>query len=109
MRVMRDQRVQNLARIIVEYSTGVKKDEAVVIGGASSAEPLLLAIYEEVLRAGGNPIVQMAPEDAAASFYRLATDDQLDWIPPTSEWFYYHTNGLTPVISHDNTRALSNV
>jgi aminopeptidase len=58
---MRDQRVENLAKILVQYSTQVKKDDAVVIGGASSAEPLILAIYEEVLRAGGNPIVQMAP------------------------------------------------
>ena len=59
---MRDQRVENLAKILVRYSTKVEKGESVVIGGASSAEPLLLAIYEETLRAGANPIVQMAPE-----------------------------------------------
>jgi aminopeptidase len=106
---MRDQRVENLAKILVRYSTGVKKDEAVVIGGASSAEPLLLSIYEEVLRAGGNPIVQMAPEEAGASFYRLANDDQLDWIPPTSQWVYDHADVVIRVISDDNTRALSNV
>ena len=106
---MRDQRVQNLAKIIVGYSTAVQKDEAVVIGGASSAEPLLLAVYEEVLRAGANPIVQMAPEEAAASFYRLANDDQLDWIPPTSLWVYDHADVVIRVMSDDNTRALSNV
>src|SRR5215217_8240950 len=109
MRAMRDQRVQNLAKILVQYSTGVKKDDAVVIGGASSAEPLLLSVYEEVLRAGGNPIVQMAPEEAAASFYRLASDDQLDWIPPTSEWVYNEADVVIRVISDHNTRALSNV
>jgi aminopeptidase len=106
---MRDQRVENLAKILVQYSTAVKKDEAVVIGGASSAEPLLLAIYEEVLRAGGNPIVQMAPEEAAASFYRLASDEQLDWIPPTTQWVYDNADVVIRVISDDNTRALSNV
>jgi aminopeptidase len=106
---MRDQRVENLARIIVQYSTAVKEGEAVSIRGASSAEPLLLSIYEEVLRAGGNPIVNMAPEEAAASFYRLASDAQLDWIPPTTEWVYENADVVITVISDDNTRALSNV
>src|SRR3954467_1539182 len=105
---MRDQRAENLGKILVQYSTKVGKGETVMIGGASSGEPLLLAIYEEVLRAGGNPIMQMTPEEAAASFYRLADDDQLDWIPPTSTWIYENVDVLIRVISDDNTRALSN-
>src|SRR3954471_7311031 len=104
---MRDQRAENLAKILVQYSTAVKKGESVVIGGASSAEPLLLSVYEEVLRAGGNPIMQMAPEEAVASFYRLASDDQLDWIAPTSKWVYDNADVVIRVISDDNTRALS--
>jgi aminopeptidase len=106
---MRDQRAENLAKILVQYSTKVENGETVVIGGASSAEPLLLAIYEEVLRAGGNPIMQMSPEEAAASFYRLASDEQLDWIPPTTAWTYENADVVIRVISDDNTRALSNV
>jgi len=106
---VRDQRVENLAKILVQYSTKVQKGETCVIGGASSAEPLLLAVYEEVLRAGGNPIVQMAPEESKASFYRLASDEQLDWIAPTTEWVYEQANVVIHVISDDNTRALSNV
>jgi aminopeptidase len=106
---VRDARAQNLAKILVEYSTEVKKDEAVVINGTSSGEPLLLAIYEEVLRAGGNPIVQMRPEEAAASFYQLASDEQLEWIPPTTEWVYENADVVITVMSDLNTRALSNV
>jgi aminopeptidase len=106
---MRDERVENLAKILVQYSTKVQKGESCVIGGGSSGEPLLLAIYEEVLRAGGNPIMQMTPEEAAASFYRLASDDQLDWIAPTAEWVYDQADVVIRVISDDNTRALSNV
>jgi aminopeptidase len=105
---VRDQRVESLAKILVQYSTGVKKGDTVVIGGASSAEPLLLSIYEEVLRAGGYPIVQMAPEEATASFYRLASDDQLSWIPPTTEWVYANADVVIQAMSHENPRALSN-
>src|SRR3954452_4884915 len=106
---MRDPRCENLAKILVRYSTEVKKGDVVMIAGASSGEPLLLAIYEEVLRAGGNPIMQMAPEEAAASFYRLADDDQLDWVAPTTQWTYENADVLIRVISDDNTRALSSV
>jgi aminopeptidase len=106
---VRDQRADNLAKILVRYSTQVKEGDVCVVTGASSAEPLILAIYEEVLRAGGNPIVQMAPEEAAASFYRLASDAQLDWVSPTAEWTAEHADVRIGVISDANTRALSQV
>jgi aminopeptidase len=83
---MRDQRAQTLAQILVQYSTAVKPGDVCVIQGSSSGEPLILAIYEEILRAGGNPIVQMSPEEAVASYYALASDDQLDWVSPTATW-----------------------
>ena len=47
---MRDPRVQNLARILVHYSTAVKEGDTVLIGGTTPAEPLLAAIYEETLK-----------------------------------------------------------
>ena len=46
----------------------------------TGAEPLIQAVYEEVLRAGGLPIVQMTPEQAQAAFFELADDEQLDWV-----------------------------
>jgi aminopeptidase len=106
---MRDQRVEALAKIVVRYSAEVREGDLCWIAGASSAEPLLLACYEEALRAGGNPIVQMAPEEAQASFYRLASDAQLDFIPPTATLLAETADVRIAVISDENTRALSNV
>jgi leucyl aminopeptidase (aminopeptidase T) len=83
---MRDQRAEALAKILVQYSTKVEEDDVCVIQGATSAEALVLAVYEEVLRAGGLPIVQMAPEEGMASYYRLASDKQLEWLAPPSLW-----------------------
>jgi aminopeptidase len=106
---VRDPRVQNLAKILVRYSTEVRDGDVCVIQGATSGEPLLLAIYEEVLRAGGNPVVQMAPEEAAASFYALASDAQLEWVSPTAEWLAEHADVRISVISDENPRALTRV
>jgi aminopeptidase len=104
---VRDPRAENLAQVLVRYSTEVKKGDVVRIAGTSSGEPLLLAIYEEVLRAGANPVLTMMPEDAAASFYRLADDDQLDWIAPPLQWAYENADVVLSVISDDNPRALT--
>ena len=52
---MRDPRAESLAKILVGYSTKVKEGEIVAIDGDAAAEPLLLAVYEEVLKAGAQP------------------------------------------------------
>ena len=83
---MKDQRAEALAQILVHYSTKVKKGETVVLQASTTAEPLAQAVYEEILRAGAFPVVQLSPEGAAAAFYELANDEQLEWIPPTAAW-----------------------
>ena len=65
---MRDHRAEALAQILVRYSTKVAKGDVCVVQGTTTAEPLVLAVYEEVLRAGGLPILQMSPEEAPAAF-----------------------------------------
>jgi aminopeptidase len=106
---MRDQRAEALAKILVQYSTNVQAEDVCIINGATSAEALVLAVYEEVLRAGGYPVVQMAPEEGMASYYRLASDKQLDWVSPTQVWAAEDADVRIAIISEDNTRALSNV
>ena len=106
---MRDPRVQNLARILVGYSTKVRKGETVVIDGESPAEPLLSAIYEEVLRAGAHPILNVALEGQAATYFSLASDEQLEWVSPVSEWAVEQADVRIAVGASMNTRELSGV
>src|SRR3954471_9363533 len=82
---MRDPRAHNLAQILVRYSTKVQEGEVVSIDGESAAEPLLAAIYEEVLRAGALPIVNMSLEGQAATYYKHAGEKQLEWVSPVAE------------------------
>jgi aminopeptidase len=66
---VRDPRVTALAQILVRHSTKVAEGDVCTIEGESAAEPLLQAVYEEVLKAGGNPIVNMALEGQSASYF----------------------------------------
>jgi aminopeptidase len=104
---MRDQRAEALARILVRYSTRVEKGDVCVIQSPASAEPLVQAAYEEVLRAGGLPVVQLAPDGAPAAFYELASDEQLDWVPPPAEWAAENADVRIAIMADVNPRELS--
>jgi aminopeptidase len=104
---LKDPRIEALAQILVRYSTKVQPGDTTVIQSTTTAEPLLQAIYEEVLRAGGYPIFQISPEGALSAFYELANDEQLDYIPPTQEWTYTESDVRIAILADANTRALT--
>jgi aminopeptidase len=104
---LRDQRAEALAQILVRYSTKVTKGDVCVIQSTTTAEPLVQAVYEEVLKAGGLPIMNLTTEESAAAFYRLASDEQLDWVPPTAQWTADHADVRIVLMADANARALS--
>jgi aminopeptidase len=106
---LRDPRVESLARILVGYSTEVKEGELVSIDGENAAEPLLLAVYEEVLRAGGHPILNVSLDGQAVSYFRHASDEQLEWVSPFSAWMIENVDVRIAIGATTNTRELSGV
>src|SRR3954453_18153494 len=104
-----DSRTEALAKILVGYSTAVKEGEVVAIDGESAAAPLLLAVYEEVLKAGANPILNVALEGQIAAYFKHASDAQLEWISPFAEWIVDHADVRIAIGASTNTRELSGV
>jgi aminopeptidase len=106
---VRDPRAERLAKILVGYSTQVKEGEVVAIDGESAAQPLLLAVYEEVLKAGANPILNVSLDGQAAAYFKHAGDAQLDWVSPFSQWMVENADVRIAVGASNNTRELSGV
>ncbi|MGH2990850.1 MAG: aminopeptidase [Solirubrobacterales bacterium] len=106
---MRDPRVTALARVLVGYSTEVKAGDVCLIEGEVAAQPLLHAVYEEVLRAGGNPIVNLSMEGQAATYFKHASDEQLEWVSPVSKWAAENADARIMAMASANTRELSGV
>jgi aminopeptidase len=104
---VKDQRAEALAQILVRYSTNVQQGDTCVIQSTTAGEPLALLVYEEVLRAGGLPVVQLTPEGAAPVFYELASDEQLEWIPPTARWAAEESDVRISIMADTNVRELS--
>ena len=106
---MRDPRVTNLAKILVGYSTRVGDGETCLIEGSAAAEPLIAAVYEEVLAVGGHPVVSMAFSDQQSTYLEHASDAQLEWISPLQTWAADEADCRIAIGADTNTRALSGV
>lgn len=77
---MTDPRISNLAKLIVHYSTKVKKGDKVLIRGfplEPIATPLVIEVCREVLKAGGHPHYLIDLEDIGYYFLAEASDAQL--------------------------------
>ncbi len=79
---MRDQRLDKLADILVRYSARVKKGDLVSINADPVAYPLVEAIYERVLAAGGHPAWQVRSEALVETHMLHASDEQLSYLSP---------------------------
>ncbi|MBA3866850.1 MAG: aminopeptidase [Solirubrobacterales bacterium] len=106
---MSDARVTNLAKILVGYSTKVSEGEVVAIDGETAAAPLLLAVYEEVLKAGAHPVMNVALDGQIAAYFKHAADPQLEWISPFAEWMVDNVDVRIAIGASTNTRELSGV
>jgi aminopeptidase len=104
-----DPRIANLARILVGYSTRVKQGETVAIDAPTAAEPLVAAVYDEVLGAGGHPLLALSFDGQSAAYFRRASDKQLEWISPVAEWEAEQADCRIAIGADTNTRQLSQI
>src|SRR5262249_19438246 len=74
-----------LAQLVVRYSADVRPGEVVSLLGPPAAEPLVAALYREILRAGGHPLVVMRPEACDEWLCREGSAEQLGFIDPLEE------------------------
>src|SRR3954469_24326697 len=106
---MRDPRLQKLADVLVNYSTGVKPGNLVRISGAPVATPLIVELYRSVVAAGGHPMVRMAPEELAEIMLKKGSDEQLKFFNPVGMLETEKLDVSIGIWADDNTKALSNV
>jgi aminopeptidase len=106
---MIDPRVNKLAQVLVHYSLKLKKGKLLQIKGEVTAMPLMLACYEEALKVGAHPYMQFLSIEAEEMFYRLASDDQLNYISPMVKLEYDKMDAMISLWGTQNTRHLNGV
>lgn len=97
------------AEALVRFSAPVKEGDSVYITGGVQAEPLLRAIYTEVVAAGGYPVIVPMFTGVQAALLEHGTDEQLQWISPIERFMREVADVAIVVLADSNTRALSGV
>ena len=106
---VRDQRLDKLARVLVEYSTRVQPGQLVRISGDPVALPLLEAIYEAVVKVGAHPYLRCSPASLEDLFYEYANDEQLKYVSPLTQHEYEQIDVSIGIWAETNTKGLSRV
>src|SRR5512138_3231632 len=101
--------IAKMAEVIINYSLAVQPGELVLLRGTSpAAEPLIQALYQAALRAGGQAFsyIHLRDEDSLAI---EATDnlELLSAVNPMLKLMYENCQAIVRVEASENLRALS--
>ncbi|MEA3341635.1 MAG: aminopeptidase, partial [Chloroflexota bacterium] len=106
---MTDLRVDKLADVLVNYSVAVQPGDKVLVRGGTPAEPLLKAVYAQVLQAGGHPLMMISLPGTEELFFRYASDEQLQHVPEPLKLIVETYDVSIGIRGAENTKSLSNV
>lgn len=100
---------QKYAKVLVEYSTDVQKGDLVIIRGESQAQPLIKAVYEEVLKKGANPICRISIPGLVESYFKYASDEHLEFVDPFTKNEYETATKFISIGAPYNTKNMTKV
>jgi aminopeptidase len=106
---MSDSRLERLADVLVGYSTAVREGDLVLLEAPELARPLVVELYRRVVAAGGHPATRISLEGLSETFYREASEQQLDWLNPIRVLEMEQTDVRIAVEASSNTRGLTSV
>jgi len=103
-----DTRTKKLAQLVVKYSVFVKHGENVIISGSTEAEEFIMALYEEIIKVGGYPILRLTLPGLTYCFYKHAQKHQLEKFPDDFEYAVKNSNKYISIDTESNTKELTN-
>src|SRR5882724_11069599 len=74
--------IDKLAHLLVRHSTRVRPGDLVRLAGPPESERLLVALFRDVLRSGGHPLVRMLPESCDDLLLQEGSVEQLTYLNP---------------------------
>lgn len=106
---MFDPRLEKLADVLVNYSTRVKPGDLVRLSGSVVGRPLLSALYRAVLKAGGNPFLQVTFDECQEARLSEGSEEQLAFSSPLDLATVEAIDVSISLWGDENTKALTAV
>ncbi|MEI8232906.1 MAG: aminopeptidase [bacterium] len=99
-----------LARVMLTHSLKIKPKEKVLITVSDLAMPLGRAVYQETLKLGAYPMLDINPSGLEYSFYNLASDWQIGYVPSkVIQEKIAWADAYVRIVADDNLRELSQI
>ena len=106
-KVMISEFYEKLAKLAVNYAVGVKKGQRVAVVGPAMAKELFQAIYIEVLKAGGHPLLIPQIEGTQELLFKHASEEQLLYVDGVRKSVYEEFDCLISIFGDYNRKKLS--
>ncbi len=106
---MIDPHLHRLADVLVRYSTRIRSGDVVSINADQIAFPLVLAVTEAVLKAGGHPIWNATSDAMNEMVLELGTEAQLSFVSPMDLHRVETADAFISVWAETNTKALGRI
>jgi aminopeptidase len=90
--MLRDQRVDRLAKVLLCHSLDLKKGDIFQIQAAAAAKPLVESIYREAAAIGAYPVIRWQDEEIARLEFELLDPDNPDagrYLDLNTQWELY--------------------
>jgi aminopeptidase len=106
---MRDPRIDEYARLLVDRSVGVQPGWQVFVRGTPLARPLVESVIEQIARRGAYPIVQLQWETVGGPFAREAPLELLGKPAPLQLRIWEECDAFIMISAPENTREGSDL
>jgi aminopeptidase len=97
------------AALLCDWCLEARAGDQVLVGATVPSMPLALAVHGALLQRGAWPLMRLSADALAESFYRHATDAQLDGFAPLELAEAQAADAFLTISAPTNTRALAAV
>lgn len=102
-----DPRTQKLAKILVHHSARIKPGDRVAIEATTAAEPLVRALYREILSAGGHPYPLLKIPSQNRELLTYGNDEQIAHVDQLRRQAYQEFESRIRIYSSTDPQELS--
>jgi len=104
-----DSRIEEHAKILVEWSTEVRQGDMVGILTSPQGHELSLAVVKQVAKAGGRPLVMLWTDEISRAFFDGASNETIQLFPKHFLALVENVDVVIAIYAPDNTKILAGV
>lgn len=106
---MIDKRIEKLAKILVDYSIKVRKNDVIMIYCTAEAQPLVMEVYKRILKKGALPRLSVTLPGQDYNFFKYSSEGQLKMFPELSMEEVRKSAGHIFIRAASNTKELTTI